>query len=210
MPAATLITSLPTFVDADEHRSLVGSTPASFNDIPPKLCHKEDNVSVSLDPPLDNFTAQDAAQGTLYVIQSFLVFMSTSGRGFQIPYLAITLHAVSRAESGPSIYCQLDDSVGSPEDPSANDEPIEMRELSIVPQNASSLDPIFEALSICASLHPDPNLSDEEMDDASTFLNPDEPGAGPFEVFTGDEGQELSEVGRVRSDFITDARFRPY
>jgi nucleotide-sensitive chloride channel 1A len=74
-----------------------------------------------------------------------------------------------------------------------------------------TVDSIFEALSVCASLHPDPNLSpDEEMDDASVFLYPDEPGAGPFEVFTGDEGQELSEVGRVRSNFITDARFKPY
>jgi nucleotide-sensitive chloride channel 1A len=75
----------------------------------------------------------------------------------------------------------------------------------------SAVDPIFEALSTCASLHPDHNLSDdEEMDDSNAFINPDEPGAGPFEVFTGDEGQELSEVGRVRSDFMNDARFRPY
>ena len=73
------------------------------------------------------------------------------------------------------------------------------------------MDPIFEALSICASLHPDPNVSsDEEMDDSNAFLNPEEPGTGPFEVFIGDEGQELSEVGRVRSDFINNARFRPY
>ena len=56
--------------------------------------------------------------------------------------------------------------------------------------------PIFEALSICASLHPGPNLSsDEEMDDAFAFLGPDEPGAGPFELFTGDEGQELGAEG---------------
>ena len=64
--------------------------------------------------------------------------MSTSGRGFRIPYPAITLHAVSRAESSPSIYCQLDDSSGAPDDKPADDEAIEMRELSIVPQNISS------------------------------------------------------------------------
>ena len=73
------------------------------------------------------------------------------------------------------------------------------------------MEPIFEALSICASLHPDPNLSsDEEMVDASASHNSDEPGVGLFEVFTGDGEQELSEVGRVRSDFITDVRFKPY
>lgn len=71
-----------------------------------------------------------------------------------------------------------------------------------------AVDPIFEALSICAALHPDPNLSeDEEMDDADAFINPDQAG---FEVFTGNEGQELSEIGRVRSDFTNDVRFKPY
>lgn len=70
------------------------------------------------------------------------------------------------------------------------------------------MDQIFEALSICASLHPDPNMSeDEDMDGADAFLSPNEAG---FDVFTGEEGEELSEVGRVRSDFVTDARFKPY
>ena len=31
-----------------------------------------------------------------------------------------------------------------------------------------------------------------------------------FETFDGDEGQELSEVGRVRSNFINDNRYAPY
>ena len=31
-----------------------------------------------------------------------------------------------------------------------------------------------------------------------------------LETFDGDEDQELSEVGRVRSDFINDSRFAPY
>jgi len=207
MSVATFITSLPIFVDADEHKNIVGSTPASFNDIPPKLYHKEDNVSVTFNPPLQNFTTEDGARGTLYVIASYLVFMSTSGRGFQIPYPAITLHAISRAESGPSIYCQLDESTSNPQEGSANDdEAIDMVELSIVPQNQSSLDPIFEALSICAALHPDPNISeDEDINDTDAFID-----SAGFEVFTGNEDQELSDVGRVRSDFINDVRFKPY
>lgn len=72
MPAATIITTLPTFVTPEEHKTLAASTPVSFNDIPPKLYHKEDNVSVTLDPPLENFTSQDAAQGTLYVIGRYV------------------------------------------------------------------------------------------------------------------------------------------
>lgn len=66
--------------------------------------------------------------------------MSTTGVGFQIEYPAITLHAVSRGESGPSIYCQLDESFGEVNGgPAANeDEDTEMRELTVVPKNSDS------------------------------------------------------------------------
>jgi len=63
---------------------------------------------------------------------------------------------------------------------------------------------IFEALSLCASLHPDPNVSeDDDLDEA--FVD-----ESAFETFAGDEGEELSEVGRVRSDFVNNSRFAPY
>jgi len=68
---------------------------------------------------------------------------------------------------------------------------------------------IFEALSQCAALHPDPQDDEEEDDlldeDAFVDLN-----GSTFETFNGDENEELSEVGRVRSDFINDNRYAPY
>lgn len=68
------------------------------------------------------------------------------------------------------------------------------------------VEPIFESLSYCASLHPDPaSLSDIEDDDA--FVDVDE---SNLETFSGDEHEELSEVGRVRSDFINNSRYAPY
>lgn len=67
------------------------------------------------------------------------------------------------------------------------------------------MDHIFEALSECASLHPDPKGDEDDLDDAFIDLDP-----STFETFTGDENEELSEVGRVRSDFINDNRFAPY
>lgn len=155
MPAAVLITSLPNFISAEEHRTLIGSTPNSFSDIPPVLRHKEENVSITLEPPLEGFSPEDYSQGTLYVIErcicsqvstlpntkqvnSFLVFISATGRGFQIEYPAITLHAVSRAEAGPSIYCQLDEHAGEADAVGSIEDMDDMRELSIVPQSADS------------------------------------------------------------------------
>ena len=66
------------------------------------------------------------------------------------------------------------------------------------------MESIFEALSICAALHPDKDSGlDEEGDNA--FVD-----SSTFETFTGDEDEELSEVGRVRSDFLNDHRYAPY
>lgn len=143
--------------------------------------------------------------------------------GFQIEYPAITLHAISRDESGPSIYCQLDDtpgdSSGLASDSNEDDEAeAQMRELILVPHPRDSgeiesfpfhtflirshiVETIFEALSQCASLHPDP----EEGEDEEAFLDP-----STFETFNGSEEQELSEVGRVRSNLINDNRYVPY
>nr|GAT60973.1 predicted protein [Mycena chlorophos] len=194
MPAAALITVVPAHISREEHAAAVAQTPSSFNDIPSVLCHREENVAVTLDPPLDGFSADDGAQGTLYVIESVLVFMAATGRGFQIEYPAITLHAVSRSEAGPSIYCQLDENAGEEQAAASSEEVDDMRELTIVPQSADALEPIFEALSHCAALHPDPNMSEDE-DDA--FVD-----SGEFEVFTGDEEQELSEVGRAALEHL--------
>lgn len=242
MAPVVVVDSLPTFVSPDVHREMVASTPASFNDIPPVLRHKEENVSVKLDPPLPEFTADDCANGSLYVIEkyvlrvianlqyvdraiSLLIFMSSTGKGLQVEYRSITLHAISRAENVPSIYCQLDE---SPNDATAANEDAEisdMRELIIIPKAAESrtfsaslsllssytctaVEPIFEALSYCASLHPDPMDENDMDDDDDAFIDADE--NSPFETFNGTDGEELSEVGRVRSDFINNSRFAPY
>ncbi|KAJ3906459.1 regulator of volume decrease after cellular swelling-domain-containing protein [Lentinula edodes] len=212
--AATLVTSVPGFVSPEEHRIIVGSTPASFNDIPPVLRHKEESVSVTFEPSLDGFSEDDAKEGILYVLESVLIFMSKTGKGFQIEYPSITLHAVSRGDTPPSIYCQLDESSAKAmemlEDENEEEETqedMDMRVLNIVPSRVESLDPIFEALSLCAALHPDPPGSDDEEDFDEAFIDaPDD----TFEVFTGTEDEELSEVGRVRGDFINDNRYAPY
>ncbi|KAI0346198.1 hypothetical protein BDW22DRAFT_1388162 [Trametopsis cervina] len=210
MAPITIIGELPRYISPEEHRTLIASTPASFSDIPPVLRHKEEDVSITLDPPLEAFGTEDCAKGTLYIIESVLIYMAASGRGIQIEYPSITLHAISRAETGPSIYCQLDESSPTAVGPAADDEDtMEMRELVIVPKQASALEPIFESLSICAALHPDPADEDDMDDEDDAFIDGTDENT-PFETFTGADGEELSDVGRVRSNFINDNRFAPY
>jgi chloride channel, nucleotide-sensitive, 1A len=79
MPAVTFIDAIPHHVSVEEHRSLTGSTPTSFSDIPPVLMQKVDNVRLSFDPPLDGFSPEDGTLGTLYIIERFSLFPSPRG-----------------------------------------------------------------------------------------------------------------------------------
>lgn len=67
MPAIQQITTLPAFVSQEEYASIVASTPNSFNDIPPVIQHREENVTIILDPPLPEFSG-DELKGSLYVL----------------------------------------------------------------------------------------------------------------------------------------------
>lgn len=67
------------------------------------------------------------------------------------------------------------------------------------------MESIFEALSICAALHPDKESGSDDGEGEDAFIDP-----STFETFTGGENEELSEVGRVRSDFINSNRYAPY
>ncbi|KAF8604215.1 hypothetical protein BDV93DRAFT_575781 [Ceratobasidium sp. AG-I] len=207
MPAVTPITQLPRFITSDEHKQLTASTPTSFGDIPPIIRHTQADVQITFDPPIPELGSAD--KGTLYVIESALAFLWPSGTGFTIEYPRITLHAVSRGEGGPSVYCQLDESdpSGATNGGEENEEEVtEMREMKIIPSDPASVEPIFEALSQCAALHPDPN--DNGADDPDWM---DE--RSGFDTFDGTTEEELSEVGRVRSDLThssQSARFQPY
>ncbi|CAG7849511.1 SubName: Full=Uncharacterized protein {ECO:0000313/EMBL:KIM27556.1} [Serendipita indica DSM 11827] len=206
MPGVLIITSLPRFVSQEEHRELTSSTPASFSEIPAVLYYQEQNASITLDPPLDGMTEQDCANGIVYVLSSHLIFWSATGKGLQVTYPTISLHAISRAELGPSIYCQLDETLDGEDEPTPDEEDaMEMRELRLNVQSEASLEPLFEALSQCAALHPDEdNGEEDEFDDA--FLDADEMGDGDF--VTEEQG-ELSEAGRVRTN-LPNARYNPY
>ncbi|KAI0249905.1 regulator of volume decrease after cellular swelling-domain-containing protein [Lactifluus subvellereus] len=208
MPTVSFIDAIPRHVSVEEHRILTGATPASFSDIPPVLKQKVDSVRVAFDPPLDGFSPEDGALGTLYIIESVLAFQSSTGRAFQIEYPSITLHAISRGDSGPFVYCQLDEPPAADAPPPDGDDALGMRELSLTPQDSTSLDPIFEALSTCASLHPDPQESDDDDgDDDDAFIDPD---TTQFEVFTGEGDEELSEVGRAALAHLESIIHDPY
>ncbi|SRR5258708_14846175 len=152
--------------------------------------------------------------------------MSSVGEGFQVQYPSITIHAVSKSGLTPIVYCQIERPAPEGQEDTDGDDDIQTIELNIIPSDASTgelkhwihsmappfvspihskflVDTIFEALSHCASLHPNPNMEDEFEDD-DVCVNTE-----GFETFTGEDGEELSEVGRVRSS-TNDHRYAPY
>ena len=76
----------------------------------------------------------------MLVASSVLAFQSSTGRAFQIEYPSITLHAISRGDSGPFVYCQLDEPppTDAPPPDGEGDDALVMRELSLTPQDSTS------------------------------------------------------------------------
>ncbi|EJD49665.1 hypothetical protein AURDEDRAFT_84813, partial [Auricularia subglabra TFB-10046 SS5] len=180
MPVTTL-NGPPPFTTPEQHAQLTASTPESFESIPPILRHLEQAVVLSLDPPLDGVQCTEA-RGALYVTERVVAFVPADGSaGFSVDYPTLILHAISRSEDGPLLYCQLDESIGV-EGAEEDDDVDTTREIKIVPASPEALEPIFEAISLCASLNADPV---DEDDEDEAFLDADE------------DQEELSEVGRA-------------
>ncbi|KAL7417318.1 regulator of volume decrease after cellular swelling-domain-containing protein [Mrakia frigida] len=204
------ISQPPRFISQENWNALTSETPSSFASIPPIIRHQQENVTITFSPDWEGYGEQ-GLKGTLFVTEEALSFLPTaSTSGFTLPYPSITLHAISRdnAALGPCVYCQLDESVQPdagaalpvverendghyhPEDDEEADTP--MREMRIF-VGEESLEPIFLSLSHCASLHPSIfDAVDGMSDDEGIYADP-----STFEPFTGEDGEELSAVGRA-------------
>lgn len=115
-----------------------------------------------------------AVIGTLWVTDDAICFLSSSAsplsplssskHGFTLDYPSLSLHAVSRSlpaglstESDTTrgcMYCQVDNSATGDGRESDEDDEAEFVEFWLLPEEERALDPLFESLSYCASLHP--------------------------------------------------------
>lgn len=136
----------------------------------------------------------------------------------RIPYPAISLHATQRLfltangtystePSGPSqspihaIYLQLDPAYATHDqtNPDGDDGGAEATLLIVPPpftgsegeSNSKEAQDVFEALSRCADLHPDPNADGEDEDGQVTLGGANFPGAGGW--ITADNAHEYED-----------------
>ncbi|KAJ3039744.1 hypothetical protein HK097_002742 [Rhizophlyctis rosea] len=170
---------------------------------PPLVRHLERNVQLKFTPALRiNF---QPGTGDLYVAESQLIWHDPqTTTTICIDYRSIVIHAISRqgdpVANAPCIYCQLEGSsisneggVGLARDANGDlsneemdeAEEEETMEVRLVPVDVGSLDAIFQALSDCTALHPDPEEDEDEDMESNEWFTADS--------FRGDGTEEMSE-----------------
>ncbi|KAB5513608.1 regulator of volume decrease after cellular swelling-domain-containing protein [Coniochaeta sp. 2T2.1] len=150
--------------------------------------------------------------------ENFTIFSPRAESGLSIPYPLITLHAIKKVQNMardgaefPSVYVQLELSDGG-----ADDESYDTVELTLIPQTQGARagaeqqnEPqpeetrkMFEAISECSNLNPDPLAEDEDEDeDEDDDLPPPMPGSSgwiPAENVSEYFDEEGEGAGRVR------------
>lgn len=69
--------------------------------------HHQNNVQMIITPPLNGVS--DLGKGDLFVAENQLYFYTrNTATGLAIPYPSIIIHAISRQNGQPCVYCQLD------------------------------------------------------------------------------------------------------
>ncbi|CAO3583979.1 unnamed protein product [Absidia cylindrospora] len=154
------------------------STPPNLSDL--TVRHTQNNVGLTVSPPLSGANGQ--ILGKLYVCESMLHFYSeSSGAGISVEYPDVIIHAISRQNNEPAIYCQLDAGLFFPNQqlPEDEDQDDIVTELTFTPADSNSLEDIYLAMSDCAALHPDEEflaeqaaLEGDDDDDQKYYANP--------------------------------------
>ncbi|KAI5802152.1 regulator of volume decrease after cellular swelling-domain-containing protein, partial [Pyronema domesticum] len=225
----TIIRSPPSADSYEPLSSFQAATPASFST--PVLHHHEVNAKVLLSRDqaslIPIFLPADSKQGDadtestdeiivdgidLWVTNENLIFFNTPlSVGAVIPYLSLTLHAVTTASLGTGLYLQIsltpDISTTSNAD---NYDDEELLELTLIPTGTEDKtqkqisDIIFKELSVCTSLHSAASGSEDEDDgDRIMFEGDNEEGDAPYARLEGFPG----EGGWITAENVDQFRF---
>ncbi|KAI9278425.1 regulator of volume decrease after cellular swelling-domain-containing protein [Phascolomyces articulosus] len=126
--------------------------------------HTQRSTDLQILPPLAG--VDGPIQGELNICESQVYFYSESaGSGIAVEYPDIIIHAISRQDGRPSIYCQLEagrffPNQQLPEDEEEREDTV--TELKFMPQDPGALEAIYMAMSTCAALHPDEDFLAEQ------------------------------------------------
>jgi nucleotide-sensitive chloride channel 1A len=165
---------------------------------PPRQPNHAVNETIALSLPVTFHVADDVVgrRGVLHVTTRRLVWFGDDGAGFEVPFQALTMHAVSTDTSEgfkPCIYAQVeglvpegfgenDDDENEDDDEDGDDEFDDTTELRLAPTDSSKLNDLFKTLCECAAMNPDSEdeegLSGEDDDEDGLFFDETEVATG--------------------------------
>ncbi|KAI8819047.1 regulator of volume decrease after cellular swelling-domain-containing protein [Fimicolochytrium jonesii] len=175
--------------------------------------HMQRDVTIVFTPVLEE-VGNDCWTGDVYVAESQLILHDPDDALIiSIDYPSIGIHAVSRHGDDviklPHIYAELDasvavDSVRMGEDRVDVGE-MTVREMRIVVEDGDALDVLYQFISNCASLHPDPisedaDISSNEDDENEWYTTPEQ-----MENLTAEQQKALDHFAAVFTGPYPDA-----
>ena len=159
------------------------------------VVHLEENVTVY-------FGDVSQGKGTLEINENVIEWKNDT-KTLKFNYLSISLHAISRETTKfphQCIYCLVDSEPETTEDNRDPENPVS--EVRFVPEDNTSIQPIYDAITTCQELHPDPNeeFSEEEGNEEEEMYEEMEENApinldGFYTANSNMEDIQLSEEG---------------
>ena len=159
------------------------------------VVHLEENVTVY-------FGDVSQGKGTLEINENVIEWKNDI-KTLKFNYLSISLHAISRETTKfphQCIYCLVDSEPETTEDNRDPENPVS--EVRFVPEDNTSIQPIYDAITTCQELHPDPNeeFSEEEGNEEEEMYEEMEENApinldGFYTANSNMEDIQLSEEG---------------
>ncbi|XP_065888025.1 methylosome subunit pICln-like [Dysidea avara] len=131
-------------------------------------------------------------EGTLCIRESLVSWSSSGPDDFQLEYPRIAVHAICRDVTQfphECLYLLISPDTDVYDDEDDEDEPVPPSIVRFVPEDKTTLEAMFAALSQCQALHPDPEEDSEEEE---------QPEFGAGEYFTsGQDVDQLSPEGQA-------------
>ncbi|KAG1460261.1 hypothetical protein G6F46_005747 [Rhizopus delemar] len=137
-----------------------------------KTRHVQKETALIISPPFVGH--EDPIQGDVLICEDRFYFYSESSQtGIAVDYRDIIIHAISRQEGDPSIFCQLDSGLFFPNQQLPEDDyerQETLTELRFIPRDKGAVEGIYQAMSECAALYPDEDLMAEQDSDHQTYF----------------------------------------
>merc|ERR1712223_742169 len=154
---------------------------------------------------------KNLGKGKLYISEARVSWVGDAGHTFSLEYNHIALHAVSRDvtvfPNAECLYLMIDVKLvesapptprSTPEASDSSEDEINdgegMTEVRFVPDDKSKLQEMFQAMSTCQALHPDPedaeNVEEEQNEEQEDEFDDDEEGMYEDADEPGEDGGE--------------------